>query len=249
MPHTIRNSDTSGEPTYAPPWCRGLILPQWTVAHSHMWILSDDSPSRKGTWVKYGCLLCQRHMKSKCSSYCNVCKYWSVAFPQVACPAAEEAKFQGVLPQGSLKCVATVVPSHGQDLPCGWQMDSLLVLCICRIRCGRVPCVDHCRARCPCLGWILCHYCLLDGDCYIFDGGSLNAITAMDGWGLNDIAAICCMMADWSADNWLLGLSWWWWWRMCFQLYSQWLPPPPSVVEILRFCRSRYLEVPTTAKA
>ncbi len=35
-------------------------------------------------------------------------------------------------------------------------------------------------------------------------GGMLNAGAAMEGGGLNDITAICCIMAIWLADNWFI---------------------------------------------
>ncbi len=101
-PHTVTSSKTPGEPTYASPWCSGRIPPQLTAAHFLVWILSNNFPSRKGTWGKYGSVLCWGHMRNTCFSYCNIWKYWSEKFPYVACPAVEEANSQGVMPRGSL---------------------------------------------------------------------------------------------------------------------------------------------------
>ncbi len=64
-------------------------------------------------------------------------------------------------------------------------------------------------------------------------GGMMNAGAAMDGGGMKDFAAICCMMAVWLAHNWLIavpsilrGLSMMLLWRhRCSQVYFLWLLP------------------------
>ncbi len=45
---------------------------------------------------------------------------------------------------------------------------------------------------------------LLGGIDTFWMGGTLNAGAAFDGWGLNDIAVICCMIAAWLANSWLM---------------------------------------------